>query len=598
MTCSRSTQFSFFPAFLFFLAGLLLLPPIVSAQWERNGTTIFEGGMGDQDTPDLVADQEGGCWAVWTNYVGGLQLNTFVQHFDAQGYRAFGDAGLAVNDSSRLYDYEMVGAVPDADGGVVVFHHCAGGSLPDGFSVYAQRINQAGERLWGPTGIPVIRFPEDQVNWQWARNYTTDDAGGGWVLSERRGGSPDLYLQGINADGSLKMDAPRDIGPGTPYGSLLERDGMGGVYVKWLEADDHAQNEYVTHYQHFDAAGVPIAQVPATVDVLTDNDASLVLLGPERGCYSLIPYTLYASRGYWNRIRPDLSLLMPDAPYVDYGHYWTTSNPVVMGNGDILWYACGGGYTYRSAGNLVRIDSTGSPYYATDTVSVQTATDDYPTANFCTVLANQPRDKVFIFHLCEYRTEDRTRYRRIVVENVDSTATDLWNRRTLHDYMQAEQVVNHHVYSIFTASRGRSVLSSDGDAFMAVRIDNYRTYHRVAALWKVFADGRVAGRDTLSTSVPDSPPKPLASDFRFDRAYPNPFNDTVVLNYTVPTRIPSLTCTIVNIQGRVVHQVTLDTAPGHHRFTWQPIGAASGIYFAILKGSEETTRSLKLVYLR
>jgi hypothetical protein len=105
--------------------------------------------------------------------------------------------------------------------------------------------------------------------------------------------------------------------------------------------------------------------------------------------------------------------------------------------------------------------------------------------------------------------------------------------------------------------------------------------------------------DTLSpdTSSTTSQPLRLVPDQIASEVYPNPFNSTALISYSVP-RAGEVKVSIFDITGRLVRLLEdrMEEA-GEHQVTWNAEGMASGIYFAKLQtAGQSVTR--KTVLLR
>ncbi|MCX6601500.1 MAG: T9SS type A sorting domain-containing protein [bacterium] len=79
-------------------------------------------------------------------------------------------------------------------------------------------------------------------------------------------------------------------------------------------------------------------------------------------------------------------------------------------------------------------------------------------------------------------------------------------------------------------------------------------------------------------------------------AYPNPFNSTLKIEYTLP-RAGDVEVSVYNVLGQKVETV-LDARveSGTHAVTWNP-GCAGGVYFVTMK-TETAARTTKVLYLR
>ena len=88
----------------------------------------------------------------------------------------------------------------------------------------------------------------------------------------------------------------------------------------------------------------------------------------------------------------------------------------------------------------------------------------------------------------------------------------------------------------------------------------------------------------------------LPADFSLDRAYPNPFNPTTTLSFSIPID-SEVSLSIYNLQGReIVALVNGNMKAGYHSVVWNADAQSSGIYFVrMFAGSYTHTRKLMLV---
>ncbi|MBI5060601.1 T9SS type A sorting domain-containing protein [candidate division KSB1 bacterium] len=89
---------------------------------------------------------------------------------------------------------------------------------------------------------------------------------------------------------------------------------------------------------------------------------------------------------------------------------------------------------------------------------------------------------------------------------------------------------------------------------------------------------------------------PTAAEFALVAPYPNPFNSTATIEYSLALRA-SVRLAIYDILGREVAVLVDDeTNAGSHRHTWDARGVASGLYFVSLRsGDQAQTRKLMLL---
>lgn len=93
----------------------------------------------------------------------------------------------------------------------------------------------------------------------------------------------------------------------------------------------------------------------------------------------------------------------------------------------------------------------------------------------------------------------------------------------------------------------------------------------------------------------------LPNQVRLYDNYPNPFNGSTRLEFTLPERA-AVELAVYNLLGQqveVLQRVTLN--PGLHLAEWRPVGYATGMYWAVLRVQGESvreTRVQKMLYLK
>lgn len=123
-------------------------------------------------------------------------------------------------------------------------------------------------------------------------------------------------------------------------------------------------------------------------------------------------------------------------------------------------------------------------------------------------------------------------------------------------------------------------------------------YHLVATVRDAFGNGaQVEGGEFEIVSDQTVDASSIAQSFELRRAYPNPFNATTELAYSIPeTGIASLA--IVNLAGQTVRtlQQGLQEA-GWHRCRFEATDLPTGLYFAVL-GFEGRQSVVKLTLIK
>jgi hypothetical protein len=110
-----------------------------------------------------------------------------------------------------------------------------------------------------------------------------------------------------------------------------------------------------------------------------------------------------------------------------------------------------------------------------------------------------------------------------------------------------------------------------------------RTYHQLVT------------QTILSAGPTGAPVGP--NDFLLENNYPNPFNPSTVLSFSLGAR-ERVTMTIVDILGRPITTLLDEIVEaGKHTVTWDAFREASGTYFCVAKTSR-MTRCLRLLLLK
>lgn len=94
----------------------------------------------------------------------------------------------------------------------------------------------------------------------------------------------------------------------------------------------------------------------------------------------------------------------------------------------------------------------------------------------------------------------------------------------------------------------------------------------------------------------EKPPPTLPTGFKLDPAYPNPFNPTTTVTYTLPVK-SRIRLSIYDILGRRVRMLNEGVqGPGEHHLRVNGAGLASGIYLLFLQTPQgRLTRKITLI---
>jgi len=171
----------------------------------------------------LAPDGAGGAYLAWLNYTPGY-YGLWAQRLDSAGNRLWGDAAVRVNDYWPTASY--FGICPDGVGGLILAYHNW-----DSLSLDAQRVSPGGQLCWGP-GVAVCQLPGDRMDPRPAH----DGAGGAYVVWQDfrppYGGQGAPFMQKLDSLGQICWAENGILAHnGTPIVFQPIADGEGGLLL-------------------------------------------------------------------------------------------------------------------------------------------------------------------------------------------------------------------------------------------------------------------------------------------------------------------------------------------------------------------------------
>ena len=208
-------------------ALLAACPRPAAAQWQLNGEPAC-GSPRAQIGVRSVSDGAGGAIVTWVDLRNG-NGDIFAQRLSEAGQRLWGSDGNPV--CVVRGDQDPLAAVSDGAGGVILVWH----DYRCGSSVFAQRIDADGRILWDPGGVALASSAEWQVD-----PVGTSDGHGGLIAVwlDGRGAN---YAQRIDAEGRPRW-GPAGVPVGGGYVTSIEADGSGGAIFAFTGIENgHSQ---------------------------------------------------------------------------------------------------------------------------------------------------------------------------------------------------------------------------------------------------------------------------------------------------------------------------------------------------------------------
>jgi len=164
--------------------------------------------------------------------------------------------------------------------------------------------------------------------------------------------------------------------------------------------------------------------------------------------------------------------------------------------------------------------------------------------------------------------------------------------------------LNASADGIFTAANGIKALKAAGRGhrvvFMSFPFECVKTAAADPNNQRTLMNRILHWFGPIPTGVPETPP---VTKLALRQNFPNPFNPTTTVAFTVPADAGRVTLAVHNVNGRAVRTlVDGDLAAGPHAIAWDGTddggrALASGVYFARLSGAGET-RTTKMALLK
>lgn len=215
------------------------------AEWIENGAPICTWPR-TQDQNEIYPNGDGGALVIWRDWRDYPPFEYFAQRLDIEGRNQWVADGKQISPEGIMWNLPIF--TSDGDGGLFVAHRS-----PDLYDIkaYLQKIDRDGAAQWPDSGIVV--YPKMTVN----QSALISDGAGGMIVvwSDNRTGAYDVYVQRVNAQGTLLWGddgVPVCAAPGIQFTARIASDGAGGAFLTWWDRRDENNHVYL---QHVDGSG-------------------------------------------------------------------------------------------------------------------------------------------------------------------------------------------------------------------------------------------------------------------------------------------------------------------------------------------------------
>lgn len=232
--------------------GLILASSacLAGVPWDPDGVLVSDSGYG-QYSHIVVTDGAGGAVVVWVEFRSSRQ-ELYVQRIDAAGNRRWGPTGVLVASAPYFYGYDMVTGGPG--GAIVTWSQYAPGETR--FVTYLQKFDENGSPLWQAGGVPCCNEPNGA---KIMPSTVSDGAAGAvvsWTDTRPPAGDYNIYAQRIASAGTYLWDpagVALCVDPSEQTNAFMAPGGDGGAVVGW--EDRRSGDPFNLYSQKVNAAG-------------------------------------------------------------------------------------------------------------------------------------------------------------------------------------------------------------------------------------------------------------------------------------------------------------------------------------------------------
>jgi hypothetical protein len=276
--------------------------------WDSLGVPAMalSTNTGNVLNPSVASDGKGGAIVVWQKNSNGVGDSLYAQRIDVAGNRKWAAGGVPICTNGNTNDFPVI--CSDGFGGAIIAwaNHIAYNE-----SLFAQRIDSNGAVLWTTNGISVrgggtYSPPYPQI---------CGDGFGGAYLAWRDVATPTQeYVQRISGAGVLQWASP-GVALTISSPAVLEfpriiSDGNHGAIVEWDQSADYSYT-YKIHVQRIDSIGNALwTSGGVQVSSLKSNNANITTDGNNGVIIAWIDYRIGGglSNVYVQRITSDGTL--------------------------------------------------------------------------------------------------------------------------------------------------------------------------------------------------------------------------------------------------------------------------------------------------
>jgi hypothetical protein len=261
--------------------------------WSDAGAVVCSA-QGWQIDPTVVADGGGGAIVSWVDRRS--DWDVYAQRVTSDGGIAWQANGVGLGTGPALQLYHDASA--DGAGGAIVAWSDDRG--PEGYDIYAQRIDASGAILWEANGIGVLVARGSQHR----PRVATDGAGGAIIACEdNRGDHQIIRAQRVNGAGSPRWSPHGEalgLSSGYQQAPRIVADGARGAFVVWEDARNLSASGWDLYGQHVDPDGGPLWDAEGASIEAGPGSAVFLALTFDGGAGAFLAWCHRANVSAWN----------------------------------------------------------------------------------------------------------------------------------------------------------------------------------------------------------------------------------------------------------------------------------------------------------
>jgi hypothetical protein len=518
----------------------------------------------EQIEPVIVSDGENGAIIFWSDRRSQSQYDIYAQRVDSMGYIQWQPNGIPICTTSHVIYKERLKSILDKDGNILLIWYAEwrDGNISHD-NIFVQKINKNGSILWNSTGIQVV----SSTRYKSGINVCTDDSGGVIVTwHELTQSNQRVYVQRVDESGNLRWGDEGIILSSNSYDPVIAPDNVGGAIITWVDLRDQYHDLYAQRIdcsgnRLWDSLGVPVCteiwdqHYPAIVS----DDSGGVIVAWMDGRNS--SWDVYAQRLKQNG---DTVWKKNGVPVCQAPGQEGPPIKIISDNKHGAFLAWTDSRSSRTSWDIYvqHLFPDGTINWALNGVAAVTALGGDISPSIISDGANG------VIVSCNGNF--------VYGQQIDSSGINLWEQEGL----------------IISSSENNSNVASISDGFggaIFAWIDERNGPDGDVFVQRVDRNGRLG----IVTAIKET--DFFVSDFSLSQNFPNPFNPSTQISFTLPTQ-SFVSLKVYDILGRELSTLfNSKIEAGEHVVRWDGTNRESGLYvYRLVTENHVETRKMLL----